>query len=96
MLRKSLLPPVTGPLVSDKPQTHKAWDLLTLGAVRARDARRFLEQHQGRVDHAIDAFYNEPVRARREPAGPSTSKLNQLFDHYKGENALSPMCSASS
>ena len=49
-----------------------------------KDAKRFLEQYGRRLDHAIDAFYNQPPTGRREPAGPSTTKLNQLFENYKG------------
>ena len=74
---------------------HQA-DRLTSAALlyRMKDARKYLEQHGRRVDHAIDAFYNQPVQARREPAGPSTSKLNQLFDRYKGEglSRVSSVC----
>ncbi|KAL0952666.1 hypothetical protein HGRIS_006909 [Hohenbuehelia grisea] len=54
-----------------------------------KDARRFIERHK-RLDYAIDAYYNDPnafsavsTPRRQEPAAPSTSKLNSLFDTYK-------------
>ena len=56
---------------------------------RVKDARKFLEKHNKRVDIAIDAYYNDPsamaATARNQNANtPSTSKLNTLFDNYKG------------
>jgi DCN1-like protein 1/2 len=56
---------------------------------RVKDARKFLEKHK-RLDYAIDAYYNDPLAiaatARRQAdiSAPSTSKLNTLFDKYKG------------
>ncbi|KAG9217845.1 hypothetical protein PLEOSDRAFT_1067985 [Pleurotus ostreatus PC15] len=53
-----------------------------------RDARKFLEKYK-RVDIAIDAYYNDPnafsggSRRNNDSSGPSTSKLNSLFDKYK-------------
>jgi len=53
-----------------------------------KDARRYIEKFK-RLDYAIDAYYNDPralssaSAQRREPAGPSTSKLNTLFERYK-------------
>ncbi|KAI0092350.1 hypothetical protein BDY19DRAFT_596216 [Irpex rosettiformis] len=50
----------------------------------ARDARKYLEKYGRRVDMAIDAFYNDPAAVRpSHSSGPSTSRLNQLFDTYK-------------
>ncbi|KAI0339122.1 DUF298-domain-containing protein [Trametopsis cervina] len=50
----------------------------------SRDAKKYLEKHNRRVDLAIDAFYNDPNAHRpSHSSGPSTSKLNQLFDTYK-------------
>lgn len=54
-----------------------------------KDARKFLEKYK-RVDIAIDAYYNDPnafsggSRRNNDSSGPSTSKLNSLFDKYKG------------
>lgn len=54
------------------------------GVRRHRDARRFLDKYK-RVDIAIDAYYNDPnAAAPPRPAAVSTTKLNQLFDQYKG------------
>jgi len=55
----------------------------------AKDAKRFLEKHK-RLDVAIDAYYNDPsamaaAAKRHDTAGPSASKLNTLFDKYKGQ-----------
>lgn len=47
---------------------------------RAKDARKFLTKHK-RLDLAVDAYYTSPA-ASKAPA--STSKLNALFDKYKG------------
>lgn len=53
--------------------------------ISMKDAKRFLAEYK-RVDIAVDAFYNEPVQARQASIPqPSTSKLNALFDKYKGE-----------
>jgi hypothetical protein len=49
----------------------------------AKDAKKYIEKYK-RLEVAIDAFYNEPMQSRQTNA-PSTSKLNQLFDTYKGE-----------
>ncbi|KAJ3557633.1 hypothetical protein NM688_g1365 [Phlebia brevispora] len=62
---------------------EKVIQFMNVTGASQRDARRYLEQYNRRVDHAIDAFYNQPLSGRREPAGPSTSKLNQLFEVYK-------------
>lgn len=56
--------------------------------ISPRDAKKYLEKYNRRVDIAIDAFYNDPTAARPlHSSGPSTSKLNQLFDTYKGTPA---------
>lgn len=58
-----------------------------------RDARRFLDKYK-RVDAAMDAYYNDPsalnnsISISKRTNEPSTSKLNSLFDKYKG--AFSP------
>ncbi|KAI0697790.1 defective in Cullin neddylation protein 1 [Cytidiella melzeri] len=50
----------------------------------ARDARKYLDKYNRRVDVAIDAYYNDPNAHRpSQSSGSSTSKLNQLFDTYK-------------
>lgn len=50
-----------------------------------KEAKRFLAEYK-RVDIAVDAYYNEPVQSRQASIPqPSTSKLNALFDTYKGE-----------
>ena len=62
-------------------------------ASRVKDAKRFLGTYK-RVDIAIDAFYNDAssvaATARRHETitAPSTSKLNLLFDNYKGTYIL--------
>lgn len=51
---------------------------------RTRDARKFIDKYK-RLEIAIDAYYNEPMMSRQtQPSAPSTSKLNQVFDQYKG------------
>ncbi|KAG1856739.1 defective in Cullin neddylation protein 1 [Suillus subluteus] len=47
-----------------------------------KDARRYLDKHQRRLDAAIDAYYQE---GGSRSTVASTSKLNALFDKYKGE-----------
>lgn len=56
-----------------------------------KDARKYLEKYK-RVDIAVDAYYGDPAAIasaspQRTPGPPaaSTSKLNALFDKYKGE-----------
>ncbi|KAJ7447330.1 Cullin binding-domain-containing protein [Mycena galericulata] len=52
-----------------------------------KDAKKFLEKYK-RVDVAVDAYYNDPnalsTPTRHAPPAASTSKLNTLFDKYKG------------
>lgn len=62
---------------------EKVVQFVNVTGASSKDARKYLEQYGRRVDHAIDAYYNQPVSSRRESTGPSTSKLSQLFDHYK-------------
>lgn len=68
--------------------------------IRARDARKFLEAHK-RLDIAIDAYYNNPTafsnsaRRKGDSSAPSTSKLGQLFDKYKGWTSHDPFLSSS-
>jgi DCN1-like protein 1/2 len=54
-----------------------------------KDARKFLEKYK-RMDQAMDAYYNDPnalaATEKRQGSGPSTSKLNSLFDRYKDPN----------
>jgi DCN1-like protein 1/2 len=63
--------------------------LCDLRVCRVKDAKRFIDKYK-RVDVAMDAFYNDPaamVAAAKHQGGgggPSTSKLNTLFDRYKG------------
>jgi hypothetical protein len=64
--------------------------------IRVKDAKKFLDRHK-RVDAAIDAYYNDPsaiaatARRQTESSMPSTSKLNALFDKYKGMVSLVPI-----
>jgi DCN1-like protein 1/2 len=70
-----------------------------LVSIRVKDARKFLEKHK-RVDYAIDAYYNDPAalaataRRQADTSAPSTSKLNTLFDKYKGAFACSERVSS--
>ena len=52
-----------------------------------RDAKRYLDKFK-RVDIAVDAYYNGDLPPSSTPktstSQPSTSKLNALFDQYKG------------
>jgi DCN1-like protein 1/2 len=62
--------------------------LCDLRVRRVKDAKRFLDKYK-RVDVAMDAFYNDPsamAALAKHPVstGLSTSKLNALFDKYKG------------
>jgi hypothetical protein len=50
-----------------------------------KDARRYLDKHQRRLDAAIDAYYQE---GGSRTTIASTSKLNALFEKYKGEYCL--------
>lgn len=58
-----------------------------------KDAKKFLDKYK-RVDVAIDAYYGDPAAlastakhsAAAAAGGASTSKLNALFDKYKGES----------
>lgn len=59
--------------------------VMTNTQLRTKEARRYLEKHNRRVDLAIDAYYNEPTQSRAViSSAPSTSKLSSLFDKYKG------------
>ena len=53
------------------------------GCARPRDAKRYLEKYK-RLDVAIDAYYTNPNGFPAERSGVSTTKINQLFDQYKG------------
>ncbi|OAX36925.1 defective in Cullin neddylation protein 1 [Rhizopogon vinicolor AM-OR11-026] len=46
-----------------------------------KDAKRYLDKHQRRLDVAIDAYFQESSGGRTTVA--STSRLNALFDRYK-------------
>jgi hypothetical protein len=48
-----------------------------------KDAKRYLDKHQRRLDAAIDAYFQESNG--RTTVAASSSKLNALFDRYKGE-----------
>lgn len=52
---------------------------------RAKDAKRYLDKYK-RLDAALDAYFNDPVSRRGggSATAASTSKLNALFDKYKG------------
>jgi len=56
-------------------------------SISSKEAKRFLEKYK-KLEVAVDAFYNDPsamaAASRRNNEGPSTSKLSQLFDKYKG------------
>ncbi|KAG1787267.1 defective in Cullin neddylation protein 1 [Suillus plorans] len=58
-------------------------DLLRLRS--PKDAKRYLDKHQRRLDAAIDAYYQE---GGGRTTVASTSKLNALFEKYKGEPPL--------
>lgn len=57
-----------------------------LPPLSVKDAKKYLEKNGKRLEVAIDAFYNDSASRRQETQAspPSTSKLNQLFDAYKG------------
>lgn len=71
---------------------------LIIESDRARDAKKFIEYHQ-RLDVAVDAYFNNPnafasssSKSRTKTEAPSTSKLNQLFDRYKGRLFVKQGC----
>jgi DCN1-like protein 1/2 len=55
------------------------------------NARRFLDKYK-RLDAAVDEYYANPPPAQPQArsAGPSTTKITQLFDKYKGVCAPRP------
>ncbi len=53
-------------------------------AVSTKDARKYLTKYK-RLDLAVDAFYNSPPTPAPQA---STSKLNALFDKYKGTSQI--------
>ena len=59
-------------------------------SIRTKDAKKFLDRHK-RLEIAIDAYYNDSMavsataRQQANVTTPSTSKLNSLFDKYKGQ-----------
>lgn len=61
----------------------------SISLIRTRDARKFLEAHK-RLDIAIDAYYDNPHafstpgRRKGDSSAPSSHKLQQLFEKYKG------------
>lgn len=57
------------------------------GCARPRDAKRYLEKYK-RLDVAIDAYYTNPNGLPAERSSASTTKINQLFDQYKGARRL--------
>lgn len=72
-----------GPAAHSSTDRHAIWP-----TCRVKDARRFLDKHK-RVDIAMDAFYNDAAAMasavkNQTESSPSTSKLNALFDTYKG------------
>lgn len=85
MPRESRTPPAHLPLLTDRVRDAHIR--------RVKDAKKYLEKFK-RVDIAIDSFYNDPgmfsntatptAATSRRPEAPSTSKLNTLFDKYKG------------
>ncbi|KAF8181056.1 Cullin binding-domain-containing protein [Pholiota molesta] len=73
----------------DKKLDNDVAQFCSITGASARDARKFIETHK-RLDVAIDAFYTNPgafasSARRKDSSVPSTSKLSQLFDSYKGE-----------
>jgi len=46
------------------------------------DARRYLEKYK-RLDQAVDMYYTNPPPAPTKSAGPSTTKITQIFERYK-------------
>ncbi|RXW18005.1 hypothetical protein EST38_g7844 [Candolleomyces aberdarensis] len=76
----------------DKKMEENIVQFCAITAASTRDARKFLEHH-GRLDVAVDAYFNNPnqfassskSRKQEQPAAPSTSKINALFDQYKDE-----------
>ncbi|KAJ7733178.1 hypothetical protein B0H16DRAFT_1769630 [Mycena metata] len=57
--------------------------------IRVKDAKKSLKKYK-RIDVAVDAYYSDPtaLAARshtRTLHGPSTSKINAVFDKYKGK-----------
>lgn len=59
---------------------------------RTAHAKRYLDKYK-RVDIAVDAYYSEGAAAAslaRPRNEPSSSKLGQLFDRYKGAYDIYP------
>ncbi|KAG2117152.1 defective in Cullin neddylation protein 1, partial [Suillus discolor] len=57
-------------------------DFCSITGASPKDAKRYLDKHQRRLDAAIDAYYQE---GGGRTTVASTSKLNALFEKYKGE-----------
>jgi DCN1-like protein 1/2 len=55
-------------------------DFCSITGASPKDARRYLDKHQRRLDAAIDAYYQE---GGSRTSIASTSKLNALFEKYK-------------
>lgn len=77
------------PSISATPHPSIINNLCDSFSSSTKDARKFLEKYK-RVDIAVDAYYTDPnalaTSPSRTPSTPaaSTSKLNALFDKYKG------------
>ncbi|KAF8970704.1 defective in Cullin neddylation protein 1 [Flammula alnicola] len=72
----------------DKKLDNDVAQFCAITGASARDAKKFLDAHK-RLDIAIDAYYDNPGAfsgsgRRKDSSAPSTSKLGQLFDKYKG------------
>ena len=57
---------------------------LVVVAARTKDAKKYITKYR-RLDLAVDAFYNSPPTPAPQA---STSKLNALFDKYKGTSSV--------
>jgi hypothetical protein len=60
-------------------------EFCAITSASTKDARRYIEKYK-RLDAAVDAYYNDPRPAPTPSrgAGPSTTKITQLFEKYKG------------
>lgn len=66
-------------------------DFVGITGAQIRQARSYIEKYK-RLDAAIDAYYSNPPSApsRGAGGGPSTTKINALFDKYKDPEPLDP------
>ncbi|OCH92561.1 hypothetical protein OBBRIDRAFT_429017 [Obba rivulosa] len=81
---------------TDRQMEEKVVQFCGITGASTSNARRFIEKYRG-LEAALNAYYNDPnaLLAPQRTQGASTSKVNDLFNKYKGSSrvmiAISPL-----